>query len=260
LAAAGGTPVYELGQDLLLKPRVSGGVQVEVKTATAVPDFTVSQDALSLVARDATGNIRRLSAGRAQVEPARGIGVAGGGRLVEAAGTFYLVPAEHEGGWSQARPVCTHGGRLADFCFWQGRVVLAGLLEPGNSAGQMIHSADGRASVWSGQPGDLQRLGKPCGDGLVWKMSQVEMDKPSEPFLMWGYDRKTLEITNHGQTAFVFAIEVDPLGRGAWIRVADLVVLPGARRLHDFPPGFAAHWVRLMPGNAGQVSAGFRYR
>ncbi len=246
---------YELGADMMFRPQAAAGVRIEVKEPAATADFSVSEDPLSVVARDAAGNVWRLPKALSAAAPARGISTPGG-RLVEASGILYAVPGD--GGWGRAVPLCAPGRRIADFCLWQEKLVLAGDFED-CVAGRTICSADGRVRLWIGSPGDLRKLGRPSGTGMVWKNATVQLDVPSDPFLMSGYDRKTLEITNHGLAACVFTIEVDPVGRGPWIKVASLVVQPGTSLRHEFPAGFAAHWIRLVPGNDGQVSATFTY-
>ena len=53
-----------------------------------------------------------------------------------------------------------------------------------------IKSADGKLGLWFGAIDDLWKLGKPVGVGGPWKHTAVKAGKPSDAYLMTGYDKK----------------------------------------------------------------------
>jgi len=76
---------------------------------------------------------------------------------------------------------------------------------------------------------------------------------------MTGYDRKRAEFSHGSESAVTFRIEVDITGRGLWKTYDELTVEPGETRLHEFPAGFGAHWVRLSTDMNCRATAFFIY-
>jgi len=106
---------------------------------------------------------------------------------------------------------------------------------------------------------DLWGVGKPCGKGGPWFESPVEVDQPSDPYLMLGYDEKRVEVTHDAGEEVLFTIEVDPTGKGDWQVYGTLTAMPGETGRHAFPDGYSAHWVRLKADRACRASAVFTY-
>ena len=94
-------------------------------------------------------------------------------------------------------------------------------------------------------------LGKRAEWGGVWRSA----GEPSEPFLMTGFGKKALhlELAPGG----IMRGEVDFLGDGTWEKYEDLNVQ--GYKIHVFPNGFSAHWVRLTALQAGRATAEFHY-
>ena len=194
--------------------------------------------------------------------------------LLNAAGTFYVLPRVTAGGAPKIQPVCSHNKRITDFCSWRGMLVLGGVRQ---SAAALPHDAtaatsrvigstdaSGKASlgpaVWVGDIDELWRLPKPTGRGGPWYETAVEPGKPSDPYLMGGYDEKVLKVAHNGSGEVHMMVEIDPAGDGAWFEYATLAVPAGASVEHRFPSGFLAQWVRLRADTACQATATFTYQ
>ena len=54
-------------------------------------------------------------------------------------------------------------------------------------------------------------------------------------------------------------IEVDDLGHGKFHTWKTVPVAPGASEVITFPPGFSAHWVRVVADKACAATAHFHY-
>ncbi len=54
-------------------------------------------------------------------------------------------------------------------------------------------------------------------------------------------------------------LPVDFLGHGFWKKYETVSVPGGGYRYHAFPPGFSAHWVRLLCDRACTATAEFMY-
>jgi hypothetical protein len=184
--------------------------------------------------------------------------------LVNVHGTFYEVPrsdanAAGRADWRNLKPVASHGFAIQDYCTWRGLLVLAGTKPGAARDGHYFKAADGAAGLWFGALDDLWRLGKPTGRGGPWHETAVEPGKPSDPYLMTNYDRKSLTVTHDAAGPLTVTIEVDPTNTGAWRTYQRIAVPPGDTVTHRFPDGFAAHWVRLTADKECTATATFFY-
>lgn len=194
--------------------------------------------------------------------------------LLNAAGTFYVLPRVSSGGAAKILPVCSHGKRITDFCSWRGLLVLGGVRQKAaalarnttTTTSRVIGSTDETgmtslgAAVWAGDIDELWRLPRPTGRGGPWHETAVEPGVPSDPYLMGGYDEKMLELSHVGVGAVRMIVEIDPAGDGTWFEYATLDVPAGKTVEHRFPSGFLAQWVRLRADTACQASALLTYR
>ena len=134
--------------------------------------------------------------------------------LFNAYGTFYELPANNAGGFNRVRPVSSHNLAIKDFCSYRGLLVLSGVdLQKAGDNRHIIRSDDGKTALWVGAIDDLWSLGKPVGTGGPWKLSKVQADQPSDPYLMTGYDKKTLMLES--STSAKITAEIDITGMGA---------------------------------------------
>jgi hypothetical protein len=184
--------------------------------------------------------------------------------LLNAAGTFYVLPRTTSGGAAKMQPVCSHGKRISDFCSWRGMLVLAGVREaardhPRVIGGGSAGAASGSPAVWVGDIDELWKLPKPTGRGGPWQATAVDPNVPCDPYLMAGYDRKRLELAHDLAKPLEVTVEIDPAGDGDWLPYAVLDVPPGEILAHEFPAGFSAHWIRFTAAAAGRVTATLIY-
>lgn len=186
--------------------------------------------------------------------------------LLNAAGTFYVLPRTTSGGAAKLQPVCSHAKKITDFCSWRGLLVLGGVrataLDDPRVIGRGITEGDPAAAapaVWVGDIDELWKLPAPTGRGGPWHETAVAADAASDPYLMAGYDRKRLEVSHDAREPVTFTIEVDPAGDDAWLPCATLTVAAGETSRHEFPAGYSAHWVRLTADRGCTATATFTY-
>jgi hypothetical protein len=165
--------------------------------------------------------------------------------LMDCHGMFYeLSPYVYDNRVWGVQPIARHLWVLGDFCSWRGLLVL-GADNASPAAGANPLAGEPQSGLWFGRTDDLWRLGKPAGWGGVWWETPVRADEPSDPYLMTGFDRKSLHLTHESEHPVIFHVDVDFLGNGTWARYDSFEVGAGGYRHHAFPPGFSAHWVRL---------------
>jgi hypothetical protein len=170
--------------------------------------------------------------------------------LLNAAGTFYVVPRTTSGGAAKMQPVCSHGKMISDFCSWRGLLVLGGVRDGATGDPRVIGgrgSADAGAPVWVGDIDELWKFPKPTGRGGPWHKTAVKAGEPSDPYLLAGYQPTSFEVSNDGEEGgetVTFRVEIDPTGDGKWF-LHDTIELEGGCAVIGLGVA-AAHWVRLV--------------
>jgi hypothetical protein len=174
--------------------------------------------------------------------------------LMDLHGMFYELPSIiYDGRVWGIRPISTHLRIVPDFCFWRGLFVMAGD-QTDRAVGQP------QSGLWFGNIDDLWSMGKPKGWGGPWWETPVTPDEPSDPFLMTGFDKKSVHITQKDSEDEVrFTLEVDFLGNGSWQHYETWHVGEGRYLHHEFPDGFAAHWARMRVSLPCTATVYFHY-
>jgi hypothetical protein len=172
---------------------------------------------------------------------------------------FYELPAMlYDGKLWGLRPISTHLRMIPDYCTWRGMLVLSGnQVTPISDSNPL--AGEPQSNLWFGKTDDLWNFGKPAGWGGPWWNSNVAAGEASDPYLMTGFDQKVLHLTNNDSSATTIGIEIDFLGTQSWQPYVEISVDAGGYAHHVFPAGFSAHWVRLVAGTAGNVTAQFVY-
>lgn len=180
--------------------------------------------------------------------------------LMDLHGMFYEMSPWAYGGriWG-VRPVSTHLWVLGDFCTWRGMLVM-GADNASPSHGASPTTAEPQSGLWFGKTDDLWQFGKPSGWGGPWWEEKVKAGLPGDPYLMTGFKHKCLHASVHDGTKNVDVhVEVDFQGCGHFHRYTTLNCGTSGYANHTFPPGFSAHWVRLVSGKTCVATAQFIY-
>lgn len=179
--------------------------------------------------------------------------------LLDHHGMYYeLSPWAYGGRIWGLRPISTHLWVLGDFCSWRGMLVM-GADNASPSTGHNVTTAEPQSGLWFGKTDDLWSYGKPSGWGGPWWEDTVQAGEPSDPYLMTGFDQKVLHLHNHGTAPVRVSVEVDPRGDGAFGCHTKIMVSPGQLSSYVFPPGFSAHWLRLVSDQTSVLTAQLFY-
>ena len=170
-------------------------------------------------------------------------------------GTFYELPARNAEGFAKIRPIATHNLKIHDYASHFGLLFLTGLT--GEQGERIIKSGGGKTALWSGVIDDLWQLGKPRGTGGVWKDSKALAGIPSLPYLMTGYDRKSVTLSAKNDTKISLEIDID--GTGLWVPYETFALHSDKPVEHVFPDGFSAYWVRAISSMSTTATVTFRY-
>jgi hypothetical protein len=176
-------------------------------------------------------------------------------------GTFYEVPFWIVGQaplYTKMRPVCTHHKQISDFTTWNGLLVLSGLKTNASRSSRIFNSPDGKTSLWLGGIDDLWEFGKPVGVGGPWKNTKVKANEPSDPYLMTGYDQKTLVLESNKDCKITAEIDIDHWTGFHPYKTFNLKA--GKKITFEFPDGFATHWIRFKSDKEIQSTAQLIYQ
>ncbi|MHC4743961.1 MAG: hypothetical protein ACYS8Z_18745 [Planctomycetota bacterium] len=258
---------YEIGEDMKLRRVDDPASHKWLKEKAAIPSGVYSVDSASVVYIDDAGRRYRLPKGDPAFDEPGPLGAERIDRevcterdLFNCHGTFYELPAKNAGGFAKIRPIATHNRRITDYCSWRGLLVISGIAaEAPAENSHIIRSEDGRCALWAGAVDDLWKLGKPVGRGGPWKDTPVEAGKPSDPYLMTSYDRKSLTLSHKMKTAVTVRVEVDIDGNGNWKIYKSFDVPTGKSLEYQFSDLFAAYWVRVVSAEDAIATAQFLY-
>lgn len=177
--------------------------------------------------------------------------------LMDIHGMFFeLQPHAWENAIWGVKPICQHLRIIPDYAAFRGLLALGGNQTTPNSDNNSV-AGQPQAGIWFGKTDDLWNWGKPQGWGGPWRRSPVTAGKPSEPFLMTGFDRKVVHLKSDKPAEF--EVQIDFLGAGDWVTYETLKTGVEGYRFHAFPNGFSAHWVRIIPKTSCTASAEFIY-
>lgn len=150
------------------------------------------------------------------------------------------------------RPLSQHLRYIPDFCFWNGRVVLASdetTVMDNKFAGQC------QSDLWFGQPEDLAKFGTPYGFGGVWLGDEVKAGQTSDPFLVAGFEHRCLHLAAPGDHEASFDVELDEAGNNQWRKWKTVTVAAGGYQYEFLPATLKAEWLRVVARQAGQATA-----
>jgi hypothetical protein len=258
------TDYYTMTADMKLVPNDDAKAYEFGKTHSKMVDKPYSIDEASALIIDDKGRRWRFPRGSAAYAKYGTFGNARVARevaterdLLNLCGTFYELPAENAGGYAMARPVTTHNRMIHDFCSWHGLLLLSGIDQETTTNRHIIRSEDGKAALWAGVIDDVWKLGKPRGQGGPWNNTHVKNGAVSDPYLMTGYDRKSMTLRSDVATTII--VEVDISGYGDWVTFQSIKLEPGKAIEHKFDDAFSAYWIRFTSLQDAQVTAQLSY-
>ncbi|MEJ7769219.1 MAG: hypothetical protein WKF89_15475, partial [Chitinophagaceae bacterium] len=193
-----------------IQPAADSAALVE-KLLALKKDFDM--DEASVIIKDKTGTFRLPRTSAVYDQPfasgwPRGIRELESERfMLNAHGTLYEVG--RESGYAAIRPVTTHKKKIVDFCTWRGLLVISGTKLNATNDGHYFSADGNKNGLWFGAIDDMWKLGKPVGEGGVWKNSSIKANNPSLPYLMTGYDKKKIQLTSDKEVVITLEVDVD---------------------------------------------------
>lgn len=183
--------------------------------------------------------------------------------MMDCHGIFYEIGMHTYGNQLWAiKPISSHLRVIPDFCSWRGMLVLGG-----NQATPMKFGPQDRnplagqsqAGLWFGKTDDLWNFGKPKGFGGVWYHTPVKPAEPSDPYLMYGFDKKSLHFYHDSKETVEFTIQTDFIGNGDFRNFKAISVKPGEYINYEFPDSYSAIWMRFLTNSNCKATAIINY-
>jgi hypothetical protein len=184
-------------------------------------------------------------------------------------GTFWKFPATFTSTKTGGiRPRSNYLKVIGDFCRWNDRIVFgcddtakSEFLNKRKLKGEIAGPGQSQSNLWFvDDDSTLDRLGPVIGRGAVWHNEPVKAGATSDPFLIAGYELRSLWLEHDGKSAMVFNLETDP-GTGEWAAVQSVEVPAGQGKWLALPADLAGEWLRIRPAqDASKVTAQFHLR
>lgn len=174
--------------------------------------------------------------------------------LMDCHGMFYEIGYHTYGNnlWA-IKPISTHLRVIPDFCSWKGMLVFGGdQATPMKFGAQDSNPLAGQpqAGLWFGKTDDLWNFGKPSGSGGVWYQTPVKAGELSDPYLMTGFDKKSVHFYHDSRESVEFTIETDFMGNGDFKKFHTISVKPDEYLHYEFPDAYSANWMRIKSSKA----------
>ena len=249
---------YEIDEKMqFLEPETGRGKEVG-EICSITKDFEITDTAVVVKDRSGTYCLPKTSAlydqpfetgwprGKREVMTERS--------LLNVHGTLYEIA--NQTGMATMRPICTHRKRIIDFCSWRGLMVISGTKRDAGKDGHYFSTKKGSAGLWFGNVDDLWKLGQPVGHGGPWKDTDVKARDLSLPYLMTGYDKKSVELSSTKDVSISLEVDFDHNG---WYLYKTFDVPAGKTITYSFPDGYSAHWIRAVTDKDAKVTVQFLY-
>lgn len=266
LSYAADAGYYELDADLKLKRVEDAKTEAFVRTKVAVPRDVITLDEASVLVVDDRGRRWRLPRATRALDAATKAGalrvcreVATERDMLSACGTFFELPAENADGFAKIRPIASHNLRVTDFGGYRGLFLMSGVRPDAPAGEHILRSDDGKAALWAGAIDDLWKLGRPRGEGGPWKNTKVKPAQHSDPYLIWGYDKRTLTLSHDAPQTVDMKVELDLTGTGLWVTFQKVQVAAHKALTLKFEPAVQARWLRVTADAACTATAQLRY-
>ncbi|MBD3588510.1 hypothetical protein [Bacteroides sp. GM023] len=176
-------------------------------------------------------------------------------------GTFYELPLIHVGReplFMMMRPVSSHHKFIDDYNSWNGLLVMSGIERDAKKSEHIYKNKNKTAGLWFGSIDDLWKLGKPVGTGGPWKHTSVSKDVLSDPYLMTGYDKKTLILRADKDVTVTLWVNISHYLEQK-LAYKEFNLKADEEVKYVFPEGFSAHWAYLSADNDCVATGQFIY-
>lgn len=177
-------------------------------------------------------------------------------------GTFYEVPLysiHQEPLYKLMRPVATHNRMIADLNTWNGLLVFDGVKENAKENKHIVRDETNGLGVWIGGIDDIWSMGKPVGEGGVWKNTAIKANEESDLYLMTGYDHKEVSLTADKDVEITILVHNTHYSDKVTV-YKSFKIKANETISHTFPVGFSTHWISAKSNKDCEATVWFSYK
>jgi hypothetical protein len=149
------------------------------------------------------------------------------------------------------RPRSSYLKIIGDFCRWNDKIVCAcddaahdEFLNKRNFKGGCPGPGQSQSNLWFIEPSELNNFGPTTANGAVWLKDSIREKTVSEPFLLAGWENRSIQIGNNGDYKVKLLFEIDELGNGKWKRYKTVTVQPKTMKWIKVKNAEQGEWVR----------------
>ena len=173
--------------------------------------------------------------------------------LMDMHGMFFNFPKDFSSQNCRGlEPIGSHIRYIPDFCFWNGKVVLA--TDEASIQGNPLVGQP-QSNLWFGDFEDLKSWGPRNAAGSIYMNDRVEGDVPSDPFLINGFPQRIVHLVS--DRPVTFSLEVDRKGNGQFEKYKKIKT--GGYTSHIFPKDFKGQWIRVVTDKTCNASVSFQF-
>lgn len=164
------------------------------------------------------------------------------------------------------RPRSAYLKVVGDFSRWNNQLVFGcddsaqkEFLNKRKIKGNIEGPGQSNSNLWFTSINTPDELGPSTAEGAVWLSESVEANKPSEPFLFAGWQRRMAWVFNEGSTPVTFTFEVDRDGNGKWTSKKTIKSGPGETSSVAFAADEKGEWIRVTSDRSTRATVHFSY-
>lgn len=154
------------------------------------------------------------------------------------------------------RPIGSHLRYIPDFMNWNGEIVLG--TDETSIQGNPL-AGQPQSNLWFGQYKELSQWGPASGYGAIWLKENVKVNKPSDPYLIAGFDHRVMHLQNHENYPVKVRVEIDVMGNNNWKFHSSFTLGKQSYKFHIFDKDIKAEWIRLTSNQEAKLTAAFHF-
>ena len=95
------------------------------------------------------------------------------------------------------------------------------------------------------------------GIGSPWHGASVAKGEASDPYLLTGYDKKTLKALADADTELDIEVDVD--GTGLWVKYGAVRLVKGKELVKEFGDDLKGYWIRFKSSEPCKITVTLIY-
>ncbi len=182
-------------------------------------------------------------------------------------GMFWHFPETFTAGNSQGiRPLSAYLKVIGDFTRWNDQLVigcddsaLSEFLNKRKHKGGIEGPGQSNSNLWF-IPTDMpKKLGPSTASGAVWLNQKVNAGEISEPMLFTGWERRSVWVSNHGNSSVTFNFEINKTGNHNWEILKSITVPAANSEFIEFSKQEQGEWIRVTADKSTTATVTFNY-